>query len=75
MVIYADTERDLKVNSTDLKVTEFNLVAYNSTISAGVSGLGATSPVVTFQEVQAELSNVNVGNIIQGEKEKFSRQL
>ena len=70
--IYVDTERDLKVNSTDLKITSLNAIAYNSTIAANVSGLGATSAVANFLEIQGEISNVNAGNIVPGEKENVA---
>lgn len=70
--IYVDTERDLKANNTDLKITGLNAVAYNSTIPANVSGLGATSIGANFREVQAEIVNVNSGNIIAGEKENIA---
>jgi len=69
--IYVDTERDLKANNTDLKITGLNALAYNSTIAANVSGLGATSLAAAFREVQAEITNVNIGNIVPGEKENI----
>jgi hypothetical protein len=65
--IYADTERDLKVSETRLKIVNLTATGYKSNIPAVVSGLGTDSYRSVVGVAEAEISAVAGGSILPGE--------
>lgn len=65
--IYADTERDLKVSETRLKIVNLTATGYKSNIPAVVSGLGANSYKSVVSAAEAEITALAGGIAVQGE--------
>lgn len=70
--IYADTEKDLKVSETRLKITDLTATGYKSNIPAAVSGLGADSYKSVVSAAEAEITALAGGRVIPGESHNFA---
>lgn len=65
--IYADTEKDLKVSETQLKITDLTATGYKTNMPAAVSGLGADSYKSVVSAAEAEITALAGGIAVPGE--------
>lgn len=69
--VYTDTEKNLRVSETDLRITGLVATGHRSTIPAVVTGLNAVSLKTIFNQVQTEMTLVDTGSIARGEKDNL----
>lgn len=65
--IYADTEKDLKVSETRLKIVDLTATGYKTNMPAAVSGLGADSYKSVVSAAEAEITALAGGIAVPGE--------
>jgi len=70
--IYADTERDLKVSETQLKLVNLVATSQNSAIPAVINNLGISSHKVVFGEAKAEISKVINGFVVKDKEDNVA---
>lgn len=62
--VYADTQKDLKVDKISLKLTGISAESYVSGLSSSVSGIDAVSNPASFTKLSAKIDTVSNGKII-----------
>jgi hypothetical protein len=68
VTLVADTEKDLNISQTQMKLTNITASSYSSGINTVVSGLNIDSKPVYFGTPRVEINALSGGQVITGEK-------